>query len=176
MLKKFYPDIIVDGIRDISQALLEQLGVRGLILDIDNTLVPTHAKEADGIALQWLTEMKAHGIKMCIVSNASRARVVKFNEKLELFAIHRAFKPRRGAFKKAAGLMGVDSSNIAVVGDQIFTDVNGGNKAGMITILVKPLHKKEFFFVRLKRVPEKIVLHFYYKYKEKARKEIKSSE
>jgi HAD superfamily phosphatase (TIGR01668 family) len=165
MFDRYYPDVIVDGFRDISPELLEQLGVSGLILDIDNTLVPTHTKEADGDVLKWLTDMKSRGIKMCIVSNASQKRVVKFNEKLELYAIHRAFKPRQDAFRKAAKIMGLGSGSIAVVGDQLFTDVKGGNKAGMKTILVKPLHKKEFFFVKMKRVPEKIVLYFYNKRK-----------
>jgi hypothetical protein len=101
--------------------------------------------------------------KACIVSNASKKRVIRFNERLRLYAIHRASKPGTGAFLKASRLMELKPANIAVIGDQIFTDVYGGNRAGMFTILVKPIHKKENTFVMLKRFPEKIVLKKYKK-------------
>lgn len=161
MIEKFYPAVQLDRIQDISAELLDRNGIKGLILDIDNTLVPEHMKEADENAVRWIEQMKAAGFKLCIVSNATKKRVIKFNERLKLYAIHRALKPGTSAFLKAARLLDFKNKNIAVVGDQIFTDIYGGNRAGMFTILVKPINKREGLFVRLKRYPEKLVLSSY---------------
>jgi len=154
---------MVDRIQDIDLDFLKENNIKGLILDIDNTLVATHVKEADQDAVEWIERAKSSGLKICIVSNASRKRVVKFNEKLKLFAIYRALKPGSRAYKKAARLMDVGLDEVAVIGDQIFTDVYGGNRIGMYTILVKPIHKKESILVMLKRFPEKLVLSKYMK-------------
>lgn len=161
MLNKFYPALTVDKVQDINAQMLRKNNIKGLILDIDNTLVPTHVKDADEAAVEWIRRVKNDGFKACIVSNASRRRVVRFNERLQLHAIHRASKPGTRAFHKAARLMELKPENIAVIGDQIFTDVYGGNKAKMFTILVKPIHKKESVIVMLKRFPEKLVLKSY---------------
>ena len=157
--------------QDIDLTLLKQKNIKGLILDIDNTLVPTHVKEADDNIIQWLERVKELDFKVCIVSNASQTRVIKFNEKLKIFAIHRAFKPGSKAFYKAARLMDLDNGEIAVVGDQVFTDIYGGNKAGMFTVLTKPIHPDEFIFVKFKRIFEKFVLSLYNKKTENERKD-----
>jgi HAD superfamily phosphatase (TIGR01668 family) len=120
--------------------------------------------EPDNNALEWIEKAKESGFKLCIVSNATKKRVDRFNEKLNIHAIHRAVKPWLGAFKRAMVLMKTRPEETAVVGDQIFTDIYGGNRFNMLTILVKPLHKKEFFFVKLKRWPEKYVLAKYKKH------------
>lgn len=158
MSEIFFPDLYVDSIRDITAEVLEKNGIRGLILDIDNTLVPNHVADADENAVEWIGKMKAAGYKLCIVSNASKKRVVRFNDGLQLHALHRAMKPGTGAFRKAGALMGVKAENLAVVGDQIFTDVYGGNRAGMFTILVHPIDKREGKLVRFKRIFEKRIL------------------
>ena len=158
MSEIFFPDIYVDSISDITVELLEKNGIRGLILDIDNTLVPNHVADADEKAVEWVGKMKAAGYKLCIVSNASRKRVVRFNDRLKLNAVHRAMKPGTQAFRKAGALMGIKKENIAVVGDQIFTDVYGGNRAGMFTILVHPIDKRESRLVKFKRIFEKRIL------------------
>jgi uncharacterized protein len=161
MIEKFYPAITLDRIQDISVELLDKNKVKGLILDIDNTLVPEHMKEADENAVQWIERMKAANFKICIVSNASKKRVIKFNERLKLYAIHRASKPVTRAFLKAARLLDFKNRNIAVVGDQIFTDIFGGNRVGMYTILVKPINKNEGILIKMKRIFEKFVLKSY---------------
>ena len=158
MVEKFYPNVILDKVQDISVEKLEKNNIKGLILDIDNTLVPEHMKEADENAVKWIERIKAANFKVCIVSNASKKRVIKFNERLQLYAIHRASKPGTKAFEKAARLMDLKNENIAVVGDQIFTDIYGGNRVNMFTILVSPIHKRESVFIMLKRLPEKLVL------------------
>jgi len=163
MLNRFYPDLVVDSIRDIKFDLLKAQGIKGLILDIDNTLVATHTREADENLMQWIKEMQTKGIELCIVSNASLKRVTLFNKKINIYAIHRAYKPSAKGFLLGAERMHLLPSQVAMVGDQIFTDIYGGKKAGMKTILVKPIDPREFFFVRLKRLPERFVLSSYYK-------------
>jgi len=163
MIEKFFPDLVVDKVQNIDLDILSKKNIKGLILDIDNTLVPQHVKEADDNAIKWIEKVKSAGFKTCIVSNASKKRVIKFNEKLKLYAIHRASKPGSKAFKKALRLMDIEPGEAAMVGDQIFTDVYGGNRLNMFTILVKPIHHREGLFIRLKRFPEKLVLMLYNK-------------
>jgi HAD superfamily phosphatase (TIGR01668 family) len=161
MIEVFFPDLVADRVQNIDLDKLKHANIKGLILDIDNTLVPSHMKEADQNAVEWIERVKESGLKVCIVSNASKKRVIKFNEKLKLFAFHRAFKPGGKTFMKALRLMDIRPQEAAVVGDQIFTDVYGANKLHMYSVLVKPIHKSEFFFVRLKRFPEKFILARY---------------
>lgn len=158
MIEKYYPDLYCDSIRHIDLAKLKEQGIKGIILDIDNTLVPMHSMDADENAISWIKELKDTGFVVCILSNATEKRVLRFNKNIDVIAIHRAYKPAGKAFLKAANQMGLEPESIAMVGDQIFTDIHGGNKANMYTILVKPIDKKEILFVRLKRGPEKLVL------------------
>ncbi|MCX7921612.1 MAG: YqeG family HAD IIIA-type phosphatase [Clostridia bacterium] len=163
MLEKFYPDLSVDKVQSINLEVLKKKNIKGLILDIDNTLVAMHEKEADKNVVDWIQKVKDSGLKVCIVSNASKKRVIKFNENLQVFAIHRASKPGSKALMKATRLMDIKANETAVVGDQIFTDIYGGNRLNMYTILVNPIDRKEILFVRLKRYPEKLILAKYKK-------------
>lgn len=163
MIEKYYPDLYCDSIRHIDLKMLKSKGIKGFILDIDNTLVPMHCKDADENVINWISELKENGFKVCILSNAAEKRVIRFNEKIMVTAIHRAYKPSARAFLKAADEMGLEPEKIAVVGDQIFTDIHGGNKVNMFTILVKPIDKREILYVRLKRTPEKFILKSYSK-------------
>lgn len=158
MFERFYPDLKVDRVQDIDFNLLRSKRIKGVLLDIDNTLVPMHMKEADDNAVEWIEKLKAGGFKVCIVSNASNKRVIKFNERLKVFAFHRASKPGSRIFLKALRLMNIRPEEAAMVGDQIFTDIWGGNRLNMYTILVKPIDEKEAFWIRAKRLPEKLVL------------------
>jgi HAD superfamily phosphatase (TIGR01668 family) len=158
MIEKYYPDLYYDSIRHIDLDALKDKGIEGLILDIDNTLVPMHTKDADENAIGWVAELKKKGFKVCILSNAAKKRVARFNKEMSVTAIHRAYKPAGKAFLMAAEKMGLKPENVAVVGDQVFTDIYGGNKANMLTILVKPIDKKEILYVRLKRWPEKYIV------------------
>lgn len=163
MIEKYYPDIYCDSIRHIDLEDLIKRGIKGVILDIDNTLVPMHSKDADENAISWISDLKKKGFKVCILSNATEKRVVRFNKDIAVTAIHRAYKPSGRAFLRAADKLELEPEDIAVVGDQIFTDIHGGNKANMLTILVKPIDKKEILYVRLKRWPEKYILSWYLK-------------
>ena len=137
--------------------LLRTNNIKGLILDVDNTLVAQYIKVPDDKLIQWINLLRDNKIKLCIVSNGSPKRVLKFNEKLGLDVISKARKPSSKGFLKAIGIMGLQQHEVAVVGDQLFTDVWGGNRLSMFTILVRPIDKKEEFFVRIKRYLEKLV-------------------
>lgn len=164
MIEKFYPKLKVNKVQDVDLNMLKTKKIKGLILDIDNTLVPEHVAEADQNAVEWIERLKEAGFKACIVSNASEKRVIKFNENLKLYAIHKASKPGEKAFMKAARLMDTKIEETAVIGDQIFTDIYGGNRLNMFTILVNPIDQKEIFYVRVKRIAEKYILSKYKKF------------
>ena len=158
MIEKYYPDLYFDSIRHIDINILKERGIKGVILDIDNTLVPMHTKDADENAINWVAELQKIGFKVCILSNASLKRVTRFNKEMSVMAIHRAYKPAGKAFLMASKKLGLEPEKVAVIGDQIFTDIYGGNKVNMLTVLVKPIDKKEILYVRLKRHIEKRIL------------------
>lgn len=157
----FHPTKILQSIYDIDFKQLKQNGIKGLILDIDNTLVAHGIEEANDKVISWIQQAEDLGMKVCIVSNNTEDRVIKFNEKLKVPTVHRATKPRKWAFIKASKIMDVSVKEIAVIGDQVFTDVLGGNRLGMVTILVTPIHTKEPVFIKFKRLLEKLVLRGY---------------
>lgn len=166
----FFPKTIIEKVQDIDLDKLKHKGIKGLILDIDNTLVPPFMKEADKNALNWIDKVKDNGFKLCIVSNATKRRVNRFNENIGLEAIYRASKPVGRAFRKALKLLNLKACEAAVVGDQIFTDIYGGNRLGIYTILVRSINKKESIFVKLKRYPEKYILRKYSEKKNRKQK------
>jgi len=170
MIEKFYPRYKVDKVQDIELSMLKKNKIKGIILDVDNTLVPEHVAEADKNAVEWIERLKKAGFKVCIVSNASQKRIIKFNEKLKIHAIHNASKPCKKAFMKAVSLMGTKVDETAVIGDQIFTDIYGGNRLNMFTILVTPIDQKEIFFVKIKRFAENYVLSKHEKFLLKQKK------
>ncbi|MDP4180220.1 MAG: YqeG family HAD IIIA-type phosphatase [Bacillota bacterium] len=158
MFEKFFPDLIVNSIQDIDLEDLKERGIKGLVLDIDNTLVAQFTKDASVDVVEWIEKVKAAGLLPCILSNASEKRVIDFNSSLSIPAIHRAYKPSPRSFLRAAEILGIESNRVAAVGDQLFTDIYGGNRTNMFTILVRPIDKKEILFVKLKRHVERFVL------------------
>ena len=163
-LKKFYPSIYVDEISDIPLDMLKKKGMRGLIIDLDNTIAPWDQPMLTQTAEKWLKQAKNDGFKICLVSNSITSRVNYFMEALDIPGIPMAQKPRRGSFRKALETMKLDSKQVTVIGDQIFTDVLGGNRLNLFTILVNPINRKEFFLTRLVRLVEKIVIKRFLKW------------
>lgn len=157
MLEKFFPDEEVAKIEDISLEDLMQKNIKALIVDIDNTICEWKMEPNDDVRA-WIKMMKRNGIQICLVSNNKRFRVEKISRILEINAVHNAAKPSRKAFLSAIGLMGVSYKETAVIGDQIFTDIYGGNRLGLYTIYVRPIALKDYLFVRCKRPFEWIIL------------------
>lgn len=162
MFQTFYPGEYLDSVYAVDFEKLYKEGYRGVIFDIDNTLVP-HGAPADARARALFARLKKIGWKCCLLSNNKEPRVKMFNEKIQAYYIFRAHKPRVENYKKAMEILGTDTRSTLFVGDQIFTDIWGANRAGIRTILVKPIHPKEEIQIVLKRYPEKLVLHFYKK-------------
>ena len=166
MFQKFYPDVYMDSTYEIDFEQLYQDGYRGIIFDIDNTLV-THGAPADTRAIALFAELKRIGFQCCLLSNNKEPRVKMFNDSVHVNYIYDAHKPSVQNYKKAMELMGTDKNSTVFIGDQIFTDVYGANLAGIRTILVKPIHPKEEIQIVFKRYLEKIVLFFYARYQKK---------
>lgn len=160
MLKKFYPDEYLDSTYSIDFDKLYKDGYRGIIFDIDNTLVP-HGAPADERACALFEHLKELGFSCMLLSNNKEARVKMFNDAVGVSYIYKAGKPKPLNYRKAMEQMGTDTSDTIFVGDQIFTDIYGANLAGIRTVLVKPIHPKEEIQIVLKRYLEKIVLFFY---------------
>ena len=166
MFQNLYPGEYLDSTYDINFEKLYEEGYRGLIFDIDNTLVP-HGAKADDRAKALFERLKALGFGCCLLSNNKEARVKMFNDDVQVQYIYDAHKPSVRNYQRAMELLETDVSNTIFIGDQIFTDVYGANRAGIRTILVKPIHPKEEIQIVLKRYLEKIVLYFYKRKEEK---------
>lgn len=172
MFDRFFPDEYVMSTYVIPFEKLYEEGYRGVIFDIDNTLVP-HGEPADQRARKLFTRLKAIGFNSCLISNNQEKRVKKFNEDIGTNYIYNAHKPSTKNYKKAMEIMGTDTNSTLFVGDQLFTDVWGAKRTGMYNILVKPIHPKEEIQIVLKRYLEKIVLYFYKRKQKKSELTVK---
>lgn len=162
MFEKFFPDEYVASTYVIPFEELYEEGYRGVIFDIDNTLVP-HGAPADDRAKKLFKRLADIGFSSCLISNNQEARVKMFNREIGTNYIYNAHKPSTKNYVRAMEIMGTDRTNTIFVGDQLFTDVWGAKRAGIRNILVRPIHPKEEIQIVFKRYLEKIVLHFYKK-------------
>lgn len=162
MFERFFPDRYVASTYIIDYEKLYEEGVRGLIFDIDNTLVP-HGAPADERAVRLFARLKDIGFRCCLISNNQEKRVKTFNEPIRVDYVYNAHKPSVKNYIKAMEIMGTDRESTVFIGDQLFTDVWGAKRAGIPNILVKPIHPREEIQIVLKRYLEKIVLYFYRK-------------
>jgi HAD superfamily phosphatase (TIGR01668 family) len=164
MLEKLYPDYEFAKATDVSLDFMRRKGIRGLIVDIDNTIVKDRSDCPEEDVAEWLGTVLSSGIGVCILSNGSRRRVEYLCGLLKTDGIHKAGKPSLRGFRRAMDGLGLDNAReAAVIGDQLFTDIYGANKAGMVSILVRPLSIHENEFVRFKRLFEKPILRMYHR-------------
>lgn len=166
MFKKFYPTVYVQSAYTVDFSNLYEKGYRGLILDIDNTFVK-HDAPVDDKAINIFKEMHDIGFKTCIISNNHEPRVKPFANAVNSPYIFEANKPSPSGYLKAIKLMDIDKEQVIFMGDQLFTDIYGANNTGIKSILVKPIYIDPYFYIRLKRLGEKIVLPFYKRYAKK---------
>lgn len=159
------PDIILNSVFDVSADLLNKKKIKGLILDVDNTL----AAHGDPNPLQgiddWLLSLKSSGISAMILSNNTKERISPFAKKLDLDFISMGCKPFTHGLTKACKKFNLTPSNTAIVGDQIFTDILAGNLKGIYTILVSPVKSENNTFFKFKRFFEKPFINKYYNIK-----------
>ena len=162
LFKRFYPDMRLNSVYEVDFDRLYKKGIRGLIFDIDNTLVP-HGADADERIEKLFGELKKMGFKTFLLSNNKLERVKRFNANIRSLYIYKAGKPNAVNYIKAMRIMGTGKENTVFIGDQLFTDIWGAKKAGISTILLNPIDKKEEIQIVLKRYLEKIVLNTYEK-------------
>ena len=162
MLEKFYPTDDADSAYQIDYEGLARKGCRGLIFDIDNTLVP-HGAPADERAKQLFGRLKGLGFACCLLSNNKEGRVEMFNGEIGAYSICKAGKPSPGGYQRAMELMGTDKDSTVFIGDQIFTDALGANLYGITMLLVQPMYRDETWSLRFKRALEAPILKKYYK-------------
>ena len=160
MCRFLYPDEYLESTYVIDFDKLYKDGYRGVIFDIDNTLVP-HGAPADERAISLFNHLKELGFHCMLLSNNKEPRVKMFNDAVQVNYMYKADKPKPAGYRKAMRKLGTDKSNTLFVGDQIFTDVMGANLAGIRTILVQPIHPKEEIQIVLKRFLEKPVIACY---------------
>ena len=164
MFDRFYPSERQESAYTIDFRRLYQKGYKGILFDIDNTLVP-HGADADNRAKALFKELEEIGFQTCLISNNQKERVERFNQEIHTNYIYNAHKPSGKNYREAMEIMGTNLTNTVFVGDQLFTDVFGAKRIGMYTVLVNPINPKEEIQIILKRYLERIVLFFYEKKK-----------
>ena len=153
-----YPDMLKNRITDITLSDLQKLGVRGLLLDVDNTLTTHGGQELDPAVLAWLESMKRQGISLTVVSNALPGRVHPFAQRIGLRSISFACKPFPLGFLRGARRLDLLPQECAAVGDQTFTDIIGSRLAGVHSIQLLPIQRERQISLRVKRRLERHIL------------------
>lgn len=162
MLRLFLPKKQVKSIFDLKPELFINEGIKGIVVDLDNTLVPWNVADAPEKVKQWIFDLIEAGLQVTIFSNNSRDRVKHFAKPLHVPYVYRAKKPLGYGFRQAAKKMDISPGELAVIGDQLLTDVFGGNYFGAYTILVSPLVESDAPVTKFNRKIEKLILsHFY---------------
>ena len=170
----FYPKGYFNKVSEISLEYLKENKIKGLILDVDNTLIDYYRNISEE-TINWANSLKENGIKMCILSNSNKKEKVKeVAGKLGLEYTYFGMKPLKRGFKRAKKMLSLENNEIAAVGDQIFTDVIGSNRMKMFSILVEPIKEKDILVTLIKRPIENYIKRQYIKAKEE--KERKSYE
>lgn len=160
----FYPKSYFRNILDIDIDFLLKNNIKAVLLDIDNTILDYKNNIPEGLE-DWVKNAKNNNIKFCILSNTNKKKKAqKMSKLLDIPYIYFAKKPLKYGFKKAKGILNIEENNtIAVIGDQVLTDVLGSNRCNMYSILVKPLHNKDIFVTKINRLIENKILRKYFK-------------
>ncbi|MBQ7336718.1 MAG: YqeG family HAD IIIA-type phosphatase [Clostridia bacterium] len=157
----FTPDYMFSDFSEITPEFLQSIGVRALLIDIDNTLAPYEQAEPDERILTWFGKLREHGIVAALVSNNHAPRVALFNRSLNLPAFPDAHKPRRATLEKAMQMLGVTHEETAMLGDQLLTDAFAGKHIGLRALAVPPIKDKTNAFFRAKRWCERPFIRKY---------------
>ena len=165
------PDYIFESFTDISPEFLHSLGVKALVIDVDNTLAPYEQELPDEKTIEWFCALSDNNIKAALISNNSPERIEKYNSLLALPAYPDAKKPSGKAILRAIGEMGVEPSHVAGLGDQLLTDALAVHRLDMISLIVPPIKDKKTPFFRFKRLLEKPFIKRYYKLQRKNNEE-----
>ena len=160
MLKMFYPDAYVDSVFAIDYEALYRKGYRGLMFDIDNTLVH-HGDDSTEEIDALFRRIHSLGFRTLMLSNNSRERIERFLKNIDAQYICEAGKPKPASYRKGAAMMGLELSQVLCIGDQVFTDILGANRSGMASILVQYIRQENETRIGKRRQLEGIILKFY---------------
>lgn len=160
MLKKFKPTWMVKSIYNITPEQLKKEKIKAVLTDLDNTLIAWNNPEATVETLEWIKLMKENNIEVIILSNNTRKRVGRVAAILDLEYIPSAMKPLQHGFKKAQKKSKYEKKELLMVGDQIITDINGANRAGIRSVLVKPILDSDAWNTRLNRFVELKIMNY----------------
>ncbi|HHT25744.1 MAG TPA: YqeG family HAD IIIA-type phosphatase [Firmicutes bacterium] len=158
LLKVFCPNEMTGSLLDIDLNALAAQGIKALIIDLDNTLMGWDAEQITSQIKKWVQMVKAKGFRICIASNGLSNRVKRIAAELDVPAVPKAIKPRKRPFRLALRLLNTRSDQTAVIGDQVFTDILGGNRMNCYTILINPISRKELRSTRFMRRVERRIL------------------
>jgi uncharacterized protein len=158
-MDNFMPDMYKKSIYDIDYTKLLKQGIKCLLFDLDNTISPVGIKNPSDKVINLFEELKEMGFKIIIISNSNKKRLEPFKNTLNVDCAANSFKPFKRKYLKIIKEYCFEESEIATIGDQFLTDIWGGNKVGITTILVNPISKKDVIFTRLNRALEKIVMN-----------------
>ena len=155
------PDVKFHGITDITVEALEKFGIKALLLDVDNTMSTHHGTVLTEGLCDWIAAMQKSGIKLMVLSNSKRRRIEPFANRIGLPFISLGCKPLPTGYLRGVKALGEKRKNTAIVGDQIFTDVLGGNIVGVKTVLLTPIKLEDGWSFKLRRKLEKKVYKRY---------------
>lgn len=158
-----YPNIYLKNVKEITYDMLKKNNIKGLILDVDNTLIDYYKKMPDGTK-NWCENLRNCNIKFCIASNSNnKDKIKQVANTLNIPYISFAKKPLKMGLNRARKIMNLENEEVAVVGDQIFTDVLGANRCKMFSILVEPIMEKDMLITIIKRPIENLIKNGYNK-------------
>jgi len=160
LLRLLCPLARVESVLDIPVEWVVARGYRGVVLDVDNTIVPWNTNRLSEQVAEWVRCLTRAGVRICLVSNSGGVqRVRELADMLKIDCVTLAVKPRRRAFRLALEKLGTSTKETIGIGDQIFTDVLGGNRMGLTTILVRPIAPRDFILTRFVRLAERLMLN-----------------
>ena len=157
-MEKYIPDIYQKSIYTINYDTLYNRGIRCLLIDLDNTIVPITMKKPNKKVIEFFDDLKTKGFKVIIFSNSPKTRVKPFKDELDIDCCARALKPFKFKYNKILEEYKLNVATVACIGDQLLTDIKGGNNIGVTTILVNPIGTKERFMTRINRYFERKIL------------------
>jgi len=155
MIELYKPDMYIKDIYMINYKRLKTMGIKCILFDLDNTLVPYYKQKPTRKIKDLIEKLKDMGFKVIIFSNSGKKRLTPFKNILEVDCSYSSRKPRKKKFNKVLVEYKFDQSEVAIIGDQIITDIFGGNRIGIFSILVKPISSREPIWTKFNRLREK---------------------
>lgn len=161
--ERFFPDLYLKSVYELPLDALKERGIRGLVFDIDNTIAPFDVAEPDEELIALFDFLREQGFRLCILSNNNKKRVQLFNRKLRALAIHKGGKPGTRGIRVAMKKLSLKPQETAMIGDQVFTDMWCGHRAGAYCIMTAPICDRDQFVTKIKRGLERKVMNIYWR-------------